>query len=838
MSLQVWLPLNGSLKNIGCQQIAKSSGSDTYTSLGKIGNRSLNLSAAITFSGLQKTKTFSVAFWVRVDACTTDWTRILQINTVTSSDGSAANFRFEAANLSGSVPRCCSWHNNLPYSISNGSRILITAAQKTQWHHCCVTYNGNNVYSYTDGILIGTDTGLGGYFLNSFIIGSSTAITGYMNDLRIYDHCLSVKEVKMLARGLILHYTLSRPGDNLYLNAASGGNYASKAWNEVSGVTFTNSLSDPSLGEVTYNIAANSAATASYYCGPWINFSNGGFTTNGTQYNVSYEVWCNHDMSFRSIGAEGLGAESKTIKGNQWTYVSYTSIRGSNASTAFVMYTDRTAWTVGTIFKIRKCKVEYGSKATPWIPGSSDALYNTLGLNSNIESDVSGYGNNGTRVNITEWSTNTPRYIGSTVLGNNKYIYSAYGTCNNANLFAECTVSAWIYPTSVPSGWTGGIGIDHNQSATYKKFSISNYGGYFTVHTVYNGNWNSTQYTELKLSMNTWHHIAATLSGNTVKMYLNGSLVKTFTINWGTSTNMSSNLCFCVGNDLAGSPEYFDGLQSDARLYATALSADDVKELYHTSASVDKSGNLYIGEIVESDKNIISKTNLALGRKELYSDGLSAYVQSNCQVSITSDGLYKIYRPANKNPSSDGNTMWGGLILQPFNADSNALVKGHRYILMFEVKGKSSNAVSDIRWSNSAGWQGGGLIPSPSNVVTNKSVFGANFQSDEWITFYYYWTINDDIYKVCTSSYSSFVAGNTYLSYRDFKFGFDYTDTGSMGTELYLKNFRIFDITNISDTKLIGKNSTLTCNYITEDILDKSRIYPNKEFSTNQVIEM
>jgi hypothetical protein len=38
---------------------------------------------------------------------------------------------------------------------------------------------------------------------------------------------------------------------------------------------------------------------------------------------------------------------------------------------------------------------------------------------------------------------------------------------------------------------------------------------------------------------------------------------------------------------------------SDFRIYATALSAEDVAELYHTAASIDKQGNLFCGEVVE-----------------------------------------------------------------------------------------------------------------------------------------------------------------------------------------------------------------------------------------------
>lgn len=191
-------------------------------------------------------------------------------------------------------------------------------------------------------------------------------------------------------------------------------------------------------------------------------------------------------------------------------------------------------------------------------------------------------------------------------------------------------------------------------------------------------------------------------------------------------------------------------------------------------------------------RNIIAKCNTALWNKS-FTDGLSSYTQANCQVTLTDDG-YRIYRPPNKTTANDGNTMWGGLVIKPFNADSNAMVKGHTYVIKWEVKGQSSNGVNqECYWSNNVGWGGGGLDPTPSNV--SKTTMSADWISDVWVPFQYMFTINDDIYKVCTSSYSSFVAGQTYLSYRDFKFGFGYTSTGTMGTDLYLRNFRLYDIT-------------------------------------------
>lgn len=186
--------------------------------------------------------------------------------------------------------------------------------------------------------------------------------------------------------------------------------------------------------------------------------------------------------------------------------------------------------------------------------------------------------------------------------------------------------------------------------------------------------------------------------------------------------------------------------------------------------------------------NLADEVNTNILIKKM-SNPLSSYTQSNCQVTLTDDG-YHIYRPPNKNPTNDGNTMWGGFVMRFYEPP---FVKGHRYIINFEIKGKTSNG-RDIQWSNQCGWGGGGLSPTPTNVVIHDISSDVNYT--EWQPFSYAWTINDDVYKTCTSSYSSFVSGTVYPSYRDFKYGFGYQDTGALGTDLYIKNVRMYDITN------------------------------------------
>lgn len=228
-------------------------------------------------------------------------------------------------------------------------------------------------------------------------------------------------------------------------------------------------------------------------------------------------------------------------------------------------------------------------------------------------------------------------------------------------------------------------------------------------------------------------------------------------------------------------------------------------------------------------ENLIYKTEENRLLKQ-FGNGLSRYIQDHCQVTLTDDG-YRIYRTPNLVYSTAGSVMWGGLVLNPVASGVCTFIKGHTYILTFHVKGKSSNGASDCGWSNQVGWGGGGLTPAPSNVESYNPV-GSNFDGEG--DFWYKWTMNDDLYKVCTSSYSGFVAGNTYLSYNGFKFGFGYWDTGSMGTDLYITNIRMYDITDNPSFE-ISKNGIIEGQVIEGDSI---KIMKTKDLITNNFIEI
>ncbi len=229
--------------------------------------------------------------------------------------------------------------------------------------------------------------------------------------------------------------------------------------------------------------------------------------------------------------------------------------------------------------------------------------------------------------------------------------------------------------------------------------------------------------------------------------------------------------------------------------------------------------------------NLIDPINTALQQKK-FQDGLTSYTQSNCQVTLTNQG-YRIYRPPNKNPTDDGNTMWGGLKLQVNTC--HLLEKNHTYIILFKVNGKTSNAITNYGFSNQMGWGGGGLTPNPTNIKSES--IPANFQGEKEC--FYKFTVSDDVYKTCTQSYSIFTQGQTYLSYRDFQFGFGYTNTGALGTDLYITNFRMYDITNETGDFINITKTGITYANSFEEVIGNVKFFKNSnEIYANEFYEI
>lgn len=225
-----------------------------------------------------------------------------------------------------------------------------------------------------------------------------------------------------------------------------------------------------------------------------------------------------------------------------------------------------------------------------------------LSTEDDIEYDVSGYCNNGTKYNITDYTSDTPRYSVATKFDSSAKSYINIG--RGGMVRDEITVNIWAYMddwTTYNSrliSCTEGGGWNFEASSNKIHFAI----GTGSTSNTYK---NTSGYALSELSSG-WHMFTGTYDGLVVKQYVDG-VFNTNNNAYTTKTPIhyhSSNPILigaeASSNQTPTANYYFNGNISDVRIYATALSESDIQSLYNNSAFVDSSGNVYATEYVES----------------------------------------------------------------------------------------------------------------------------------------------------------------------------------------------------------------------------------------------
>jgi hypothetical protein len=197
-----------------------------------------------------------------------------------------------------------------------------------------------------------------------------------------------------------------------------------------------------------------------------------------------------------------------------------------------------------------------------WSPYSDDLM----------EYDCSGYGNHGTAFVSLETGTDSPRYSYSTIFPGN----TASRITNTTTQFYyqdNFSWSCWIkhkYPNSTSFAFTVGR-ADYSPDWGYGLEEVS--ASSMRIR------FGSSSYI-ISLDEGNWHHLAFTKSGDIITIYIDG--VPTNHKFTGTSPAYTNSQGLGIGCFwYSGGALYpFYGRLSDFRLYATALSAAAVKELY------------------------------------------------------------------------------------------------------------------------------------------------------------------------------------------------------------------------------------------------------------------
>lgn len=789
MSLQVWLPLNGNIENLGICGDVTSTSTPEYTT-GKL-EKGVSLNKRVDFTGLPKLTNFSIFFWARVDSCTTSWSDLLGFTCKQSNDAGAAEFRFEAT----VETRACSWHNNAPFGISSGSRILIQNYE--EWHHVGVVYDGENIYSYIDGELTYTDTGLGGYLTTNFHIGETGKFVGAMNDLRIYDECLSKEQIHQISQGLILHYPLNSGYGNENLMRMGGLNK-----NGATSMTY-NSSTD------TYTIVSP-AGTNSWGYGVNIRSTSEISIPYGKSYRASVEVYVPTQHSFvvdiNNNVANGTTvwagndndntskrtSTSFTIPANTWKKISWGSenSNGNNTDKVAILPYDKLGLktnsdTDSVTWYLRHPKIELGTSVTDWCPNKNDALYTTLGYDSTTVYDTSGFGNDGTMVNNIAHTSDTPLYDSSINLqkANSNYI-----NLQNTYITNQSTINFWGKVNTF-SGWQrffefcnvlqGATGNHRILLGTYQntqQLGLHIYGGETGTTSLYVNSNITTIDTN-------WHMYSVVFNKTNLKVFMDGKSIVDATMTQEL-TSMVRQYSY-IGKSSYSADSYFDGNISDFRIYSTALSAEDIKQLYQSKVRIDKSGNLYCNQFVEMDneRNLLDTDDYWISGQ---TSGTYKQEKIECSDSVSGTAT-KITCTA---AGSGGFYMSGHKVF-----DKTTLINGKQYII--SLYAKSDNRTS-IRF----------------NVECSSKQSKSTF------------TIGAEYRRICIIyTYSNTLTYNAFTSYGGW----------AVDENVYIHSIKV---TEYNPTTHFKNNSVVETNsFIEIKSEEKCKIY-KQDIQSNEIIEI
>lgn len=581
MALQIWLPLNGNLNNQGLNTYTISN-TGVIDSLGKIGScysysKQYTLISGDIISNLSK---FSISCWVYLTNAST--------YNIFTSENSSGYWQFLLGNNSIKVRD----------SVSglSGSRIdkTITAIPSSVWVHVTVVYDEGVVKVYQNGVLKDTLTFHSGATMNThdkMYIGAdglnnTSTYPGNckINDFRVYNHCLSDKEVSEISKGLILHYKLSENYQTLNnsfnyptfnISSSNGG------WLHWAPSNNTGTYSQNTNREYIYR----DTQTYSHY------FEH----TSGANYYICYQSPA-FEGGYRSAQAIIKMPNGEDPRGH--VRFGHNANVGTNPPTTFTQLGDG-FWLMKhegfqqdgsndlVSIGISHNKGVYVSEA--YLENDKKVCSDIFSTNNNVI-DCSGYTREGEIIGNLTTNSDTPRYDYVTSFDGKSYIQITSPSVE------VMSVSFWAKWNSIPSGQSV-VFVDQKSKMG---FGLMSTGILCSSNGISTNTFNKTS-----IVANKWYHFVIVNTGTAPTstnrdLFING--VKQ--IPTSNTSDWTFNIDYLQVGKRSTTSDGFVGSISDFRMYVTPLTDNDVMNLYSTSTSVDNFGNLHCYEVDESTENL------------------------------------------------------------------------------------------------------------------------------------------------------------------------------------------------------------------------------------------
>lgn len=590
MSLRIWLPLIGNLINNGVNDTILSTTGTSYANDGKIGkcmsftsnSYILGTNAFLTNS----TDDWSYCCWMKLNATTAG-----QCLFSCRSDASYAGIAIFYYGSKWLVDDGMRWNCTPAYTI----------AVDTWYHICIVRSKTAGKFLYVNGVLdsytttVGTPTVVSTHFAiggsqNANTTVNTNYLNGYLNDVRVYDHALSPKEISDISKAKVVHYplndnsiqqmtnVLSYPTFNTSSSAGGWSHYAQSGATGSYGQNTDKQYIFNKVNTYSHWISNDSASTANYCC--YQNKEYNGYRSLCCIVKEENSLPITEDIFYPIWNARSGGVDNY-----KWTGISPLG-DGFYLCKVEGLCQNGTSWS--TALYVKAGYKVYISEA--YLENGTTACSDIWNYTNRV-SDCSGNSYNGTANGSLIMSSNTPRNLYATTFNGTSDSIAITRPFESGTKHPEMTFAFWINRNDYTDATQRMIynGICQLYLYTDYKLRIS------WKHDTASSSANNTWAIGLLVPAGEWHHVCVIFNGGVITVYYDGEFYR--------SDNRSSTGQF-MGGAYATTQSIgynqFGGSLSDFRIYATALSADDVLALYNTPTSIADNGSMLTqGEFVE-----------------------------------------------------------------------------------------------------------------------------------------------------------------------------------------------------------------------------------------------